>query len=60
MSRESIEDGADREAEIASDELASGVIDVAEYNRRIRQIQREVREYIEEEKEDYSGNFDPY
>ena len=52
MSIESIERGADREAEIASEELANGIIDVAEYNKRIREIQREVREYEREEAQD--------
>ena len=52
MSIESIENGADREAEIASEELANGLIDVAEYNKRIREIQREAREYAREEAEE--------
>jgi len=49
MSIESIEKGVEREENIASEELASGLIDVSEYNRRIREIEREAREYAREE-----------
>jgi hypothetical protein len=52
MSIESIEKGADREAEIALTELARGLIDASEYNRRIREIQCEAREYARDEAQD--------
>lgn len=60
MSIESIEKGVGREENIASEELASGIIDVSEYNQRIREIEREAREYAREEAdqayEDYFHN----
>ena len=57
MSIENIEHGADREAEIASEELAEGTIDISEYNQRIREIQREAREYAREEAEEGCGGY---
>lgn len=60
MSMDSIERGADREAKIAEEEYASGRISLAEYNRRIREIQREVLEEAREEaaqaRRDYFGD----
>lgn len=57
MSMDSIERGADREAKIAEEEYASGRIGLAEYNRCIREIQREV---LEEAREEAWDNYKDY
>ena len=51
MSIESIENGVEREEEILQEQLSNGEITLQEYNKALRQLYREAREYAHEEAE---------
>lgn len=60
MSIQSIENGVEREEEILQEQLSNGEITIEEYNKALRQLYREAREYAREEAdqayEDYFHN----
>ena len=49
MSIQSIENGVEREEEILQEQLSNGEITIEEYNKALRQLHREAREYDREE-----------
>lgn len=57
MSIKSIERGLEREEEILQEQLSSGVITVEEYNKELRHLYRDAREYAREEAEQEYENY---
>ena len=53
MSYESIDNALNREIEIVEDDFASGRISLQERNARISGLEREARQYLQEERDNF-------